>query len=166
MSAGGTRTPGYLYEMALARVEDLMRQAIPWPRICAILSDEGYTDSADTAKNWRRVIMARWADEEKELRPARKDLWRERLEHLYRTCLERAATMEGYPQAAMMSEAIKVAKLAIVLDGVQAPIVVNHTGIDVSAMSPMEREKEIAELLRRRDEALAKAQAAPPARNN
>src|SRR5438132_4443841 len=95
----GKRPPNYLYEMAIGRVEDLMRQAIKWPRILAILSDEGYTESEDTAKNWRTEVCRRWAVEDAVMRPARKDLWRARLEDLYCTLLERAATMNGYAQA-------------------------------------------------------------------
>lgn len=155
---GGTRAPDYLYEMALSRTEDLMVQALPWKRIVAILSEEGYTDSPDTAKNWRREVQRRWSIEDAEMRPARKDQWRARLEKLYADILERAEGAQGYAQAAMYGEAIKVAKLSIVMDGVQAPVVVKHEGhIDVAAMAPHEREAEIQRLLAKRTAALANA---------
>lgn len=158
MGLGGNRPPDYLYEMAISRLEDLMREGVKPARVRAILSDEGYTDSEHTVREWRREVMRRWSLEDAEMRPARKDLWRVRLEYLYQHLLERAAEMTGYAQAAMFGEAIKVAKLSIVMDGVQAPTVVKHEGrIDVAAMSPQEREQEIAALLQRREAALAKA---------
>lgn len=161
--------PAYLYEMALGRIEDLMRQAYPWARIVAIMSEEGYTDSEYTLKDWRREVMRRWAAEDAETRPARKDLWRSRLESLYRNLLEKAEQATGYPQAALFSEAIKVAKLSIVLDGAQAPITVRHEGrIDVAAMSPQERDAEIATLLKKREAAMAasKRAALPAGKGN
>lgn len=147
--------PAYLYEMALGRLEDLMRQAYPWSRIVATMSHEGFTDSDSTLKNWRQEVMRRWALEDVETRPARKDLWRARLESMYRNLLEKAEQATGYPQAALFSEAIKVAKLSIALDGAAAPIVVRHEGrLDIAAMSPQERETEIAQLLAKRNAAL------------
>lgn len=156
----GIRPPNYLYEMALARVEDLMMQAMQWPKIVATLVDEGYTDSADTCDNWKREVMRRWAVEDSLMRPARKDLWRARLELLYSNLLGKAEAAHGYAQAQLFAEAIRVAKLAIVLDGVQAPVVVKHEGqIDVHTMAPHERAKEIEILLAKRAAAL---KAAPP----
>jgi hypothetical protein len=149
--------------MALGRIEDLMRQAYPWSRIVAIMSTEGYSDSDHTLREWRQEVMKRWAKEDAETRPARKDLWRARLEHLYQNLCEKAEAATGYPQAALFSEAIKVAKLSIILDGAQAPIVVKHEGrIATEAMSPQEREAEIAQLLAKRNAAFTAAPKANP----
>lgn len=156
---GGIRPPNYIYEMAISRVEDLMVQAVSWRRIVAILSDEGYTESEDTAKNWRAEVNRRWTAEDAVLRPARKDQWRARLEHLYSDLLMRAGMSTGGAQALLFSEVIKVAKLSIVLDGVHSPTVIRHEGnaVPVEAMSPLEREREIAELLAKREAARAAA---------
>lgn len=155
---GGDRPPAYIYEMALARIEDLMRQAMPWSKVIATMSTEGYTDSEGTMRTWRREVMRRWAAEEAELRPARKDLWRARLEGIYNGLLERVEAATGYTQAALYGELIKLSKLAIQLDGAQAPVVVRHEGrVDVAAMTPPEREREIAELIAKRNAALAAA---------
>lgn len=155
MSQGGARPPDYIYEMAISRVEDLMVQSMPWKRIVAILSAEGFTESEHTAKNWRKEVMRRWAAEESELRPARKDQWRARLEHLYNRLLEQAeAAPMGFAKTQLYAEAIRVAKVAIVMDGVASPIVHKHEGsLDVASMSPMERDAEIAKLLAKREAA-------------
>lgn len=167
---GGIRPPAYEYELAIARTEDLMVQAYPWPTIVAMLVSEGYTDSPDTAKKWRAEITRRWANEELELRPARKDLWRSRLEAQYRQVLSRAlATKSDHAYAALQAEATRIAKVAIVIDGLQAPIMVHHEGqIDIAAMSPVEREREIAALLAKREAARTTAGATggrPPGNN-
>lgn len=154
---GGIRPPDYVYEMAIGRTEDLMVQAYNWRDIFARLVSEGYTDSEDTAKEWRKEVARRWAAEDAEQRPARKDVWRSRLEKLYRELLEKADSpkMSSTAAAILYGEAIKVAKIAIVMDGLTAPVKIEHSGsVDVHAMGPLEREKEIAELLAKREAAL------------
>lgn len=153
---GGIRPPDYEYELAISRTEDLMVQAFPWKRIVAMLSEEGYTESEETARKWRREVLRRWAAEDAEMRPARKDLWRARLDAQYRTLLEKAAEVKSeYAFAMLHAEATRIAKVAIVMDGLTAPVVVKHEGqIDVAAMSPMEREREIAALLAKREAAM------------
>ncbi len=152
---GGIRPPDYLYEHAINRVEDLMVQAIPWPRIMAILFDEGLTESQDTAKKWRTEVMRRWAAEDATTRPARKDLWRARLERLYNTLLDQGNEAPlGYAKTQLYAEAIKVAKLSILLDGAHAPIAAAKEGnVDVAAMTPTERAAEIDRLLAKREAA-------------
>lgn len=153
---GGIRPPDYLYEMAISRVEDLMVQAIPWKQIVAILSSENYTESADTARNWRNEVMRRWRAEDEVTRPARKDLWRARLDHLFGDLLERARSSAGASQALLFGEAIRVAKIAIVMDGLTQPAVArNDDSLAVAGMSPLEREKKIGELLAKREAARA-----------
>lgn len=157
---GGIRPPDYVYEMNIGRTEDLMLQAYSWRDIFARLVTEGLTDSEDTAKNWRAEVMRRWAVEDAEMRPARKDAWRARLEKLYRELLEKAADpkQSSTAMAILYGEAIKVMKIAIVMDGLTAPVKVEHSGrVDVQAMGPLEREKEIAALLAKREAALKNA---------
>lgn len=158
MGNGGIRPPDYLHEMAIARVEDLMVQALPWKRVLAILSTEGYTESPETARNWRREVHRRWAAEDAEMRPARKDLWRARLEALYADLLDRASLAAGHVQAMLFAEAIKVAKVSIVMDGLTQPVVAAADGkASVLSMSPLDREREIAALLAKREAAMARA---------
>lgn len=153
---GGIRPPDYMREMAIGRVEDLMVQAMPWKRIIAILSDEGYTESEQTAKGWRQEVQRRWAAEDAEARPARKDLWRARLEALYNELLAKASVAAGHVQAMLYGEAIKIAKVSIVMDGLTQPIARATDGtVPVAAMSPLERERKIAELLAKREAARA-----------
>lgn len=155
VNTGGTRPPDYIYELAISRIEDLMLQAYPWKTVVAKLVDEGFTESEETCKNWRREVMRRWAIEDAELRPARKDQWRARLEQLYAKLQEEAELATGHVKAALYAEVIRVAKLSIVMDGVQSPTIVKHEGqIDVAAMAPHEREQEIATLLAKREAAL------------
>lgn len=157
---GGIRPPDYVYEMAIGRTEDLMVQAYSWRDIVAKLIAEEYTDSEETAKNWRAEVVRRWAAEDAEMRPARKDAWRARLEKLYRELLAKAEDGKTSSTAAaiMYAEAIKVAKIAIVMDGLTAPVKIEHSGrVDVQAMGPLEREKEIQALLEKRNAALKNA---------
>jgi len=152
---GGIRPPDYLRELALARIEDLMVQALPWHRIVAILADEGVTESEETAKKWRFQIQRRWAAEADATRPARKDLWRARLEAQYHQVLERARTTKSdFAYSQLQAEATRIAKVAIVLDGLHQPIMQQPDGkLDPASMSPAEREREIAALLAKRQQA-------------
>lgn len=158
-TSGGIRLPNYQYELAIGRLEDLMVQAVPWTRIVAILSEEGYTESAATAAAWRREVMARWAAEDSETRPARRDLWRQRLERLYQDLLERARMMDpGHVQVMMFGEAAKVAKLAVAVEGIASMTHRHeHTGkVPASAMAPIDRERELNALLGKREQIRAK----------
>lgn len=157
---GGVRPPDYIYTMALARIEDLMMQAYSWPDIFAKLVAEGFTESENTAKSWRKEIQRRWAAEDAENRPARKDMWRGRLEALYHKLLTKAGSpgLSASACAMLYAEAIKVAKIAVVMDGLTAPVRVEHSGaVDVAALQPHERETEIRELLAKREAALQQA---------
>ena len=158
-SRGGIRPPDYLREMHLSRVEDLMVQAIPWPRIVAILADEGITDSDDTAKKWRQEITRRWATEDAAMRGARKDLWRARLEKQYSDVLERArATKSDHAFSMLHAEATRIAKVAIVLDGLTQPVTDTGDGRpDPASMSPADRAREIDKLLERKRASEARA---------
>jgi hypothetical protein len=153
---GGIRSTAYEYELAIARTEDLMVQAMSPKDIVATLITEGYTDSPDTVKKWRQEVQRRWANEEQAMRPARKDLWRARLESQYHAVLKRAAATKSDIAFSMLyTEATRIAKLSIVMDGLQAPVTIRSDGlIDPAAMSPPEREREIVALLARREAAL------------
>lgn len=154
--SGGIRRTEYEYEMTLSRVEDLMVQAYPWKQIVAIIISEGYTDSEKSVRNWRAEVMRRWATEEQEMRPARKDLWRARLDLQYRAVLERAAKAQSDHAFSMLhAEATRIAKVAIDMDGLTSSIAIHHESVDISAMSPLEREREIAALLAKREAARA-----------
>ncbi len=156
---GGIRQPDYLRELALARLEDLMVQAMPWPKIVTTMIAEGVTESEETCKNWRRLIQKRWAKEDAELRPARKDLWRARLEAQYNALIEKARECKSdFAYAQLQAEATRVAKVAIVLDGLTTPVVDKGDGqTAVAALAPHERERQIAELIAKRDAAIAAA---------
>lgn len=161
-SRGGIRPPDYIHAMALARVEDLMLQGYSPRDIFARLFDEQYTESEETAAAWRQAVQRKWAAEDAEMRPAYKDRWRARIEKQLRRLNERAEnTKSDLAAAAFYSEATKLMKLGIIVDGAQAPVQVQHTGsVDVAAMSPRDREAEIAELMAKRDAALTAARKA------
>lgn len=149
-----SKLPEYLRKNAVDRTEELMVQGMPWSAITAILITEGHVAETNdrSAEAWRREVMKRWAAEDAELRPARKDLWRARLEGQYRDVRERAAECESPAMYAMLNDsATKIAKLAIQLDGLQEPKRVHVTGdVDVADLSPAERDKEIEALWERR----------------
>lgn len=152
MSIGGTRPPEYLRTMALAFVEDLMIQGYGPHEIFAKVSEKGYSDSEVTVREWRQAIQKRWAIEEAEERPARKEGWRHRILKRIQRLEDKAAEAKGLAQAALESEITKLYKLGILVDGAHAPTVhkIQHETVPVEAMSPLEREREIAELLERR----------------
>lgn len=129
-----------------------MLQAYAPREIFAKLVTEGFTESEDTAKKWRLEIQRRWAAEDAELRPARKDLWRARIERQYHKLLDWAeGTKSEIARAAFNAEAIKLTKLALIMDGLTAPVRVEHSGqVDVMALQPHERDAEIEQLLAKR----------------
>lgn len=141
-----------------------MVQAIPWAEIKATLISEGFLAQAETgaAESWRREVQKRWAAEDAETRPARKDLWRARLEAQYRDTRQRAAECESPAMYAMLNDsATKIAKLAIQMDGLQDPKRVHITGeTDVADLSPRERQQEIDALLAKKAEWERRAAAA------
>lgn len=133
-----------------------MMQAYSPREIFLKLAEDGYTESEKTAQDWRLAIQKRWAQEDAEQRPARKDAWRRRIEECYRRLLEHAEeTTSEIARASFFAEATKLTKLALIMDGLTAPVKVEHSGsVDVNALQPHEREAEIAALLRKREEAL------------
>lgn len=154
---GGVRLPEYMREMALGRVEALMIEGYAPSMIAAKIIDEGLTDSTQTVKGWRLAVQKRWAAEDAELRPARKDLWRRRIECRYQAIIEKMATCKSeFAWAQMQAELTRLSKLGILLDGAHLPVVADSDGkLDPAAMAPKDREREIAELLARREAALA-----------
>lgn len=154
--------PDYFHFLGETRVEELMAQAMPWNRILKVLAQEGLTKYPATAKEWRDKVLARWAQEEDEARPHRKAIWRTRLENLYYELSSRALGCKNDGAAVKYFQvALQAADACIALDGVSAPIQVQHggsvgVGVDVRAMLPVDREREIAELLERRRIAQAK----------
>lgn len=143
----GKRPSDALYEMALAEVEDLILQRIPWPQIVARAISGGLCTSEETVKNWRKEIRRRWAEQDAEEKPNRRDEHREMLRSLYGISFKTA----DYRNCE------KIARQLMILDGLHVPIQVNHTGsIDIAAMSPQQRQAEIDELLKRREAALAR----------
>lgn len=151
------RTPDYIRELGMGRLEEMMVAAKPWSKIVAALTVEFPEQDEDAFKRWKAAVVKRWAAEDAEMRPARKDLWRARLDDLYGSLLEQARDARSdYAKSLYFSEAVKVGKLAIDLDGLNAPIAIKHEGrLDVAALSPAEREAEIAALLAKREAARA-----------
>lgn len=149
----GKRPPEYIRMMALALVEDLMIQGYGPSQIFAKVVERGYTESADTVRDWRQLIQKRWAVEESEERAARKEGWRLRImQRIIRLEQKAELATSQLAAAALQSEITKLYKLGILVDGAHAPSVlrVQHEGVPVEAMSPIERDREIAELLERK----------------
>lgn len=146
--------PDYFKFLGETRVEELMASAMPWSKIVKVLADEGLTKHRETAKEWRDKVLARWAEEEDEARPHRKNIWRARLEQLYYELHSRAIASKNEGAAVKLFQvALQAADACIALDGVSAPIQIQHggtVGVDVRAMQPHEREREIEALLERR----------------
>lgn len=146
--------PDYYHFLGETRVEELMAAATPWGKIVKILADEELTQSRDVAKEWRDKVLARWKVEEDEARPHRKNIWRQRLETMFYELHSRAvSTKNDMAAVKFFGEALRAADACIALDGVSSPIQVQHggtVGVAVDAMAPIERQREIEELLERR----------------
>lgn len=141
----GVRPADAVYEMALATLEDLLLQRVAWPKIVAQLIEGGYSTSEETIKDWRKEIRRRWAIQDAEEKPHRRDEHREMLRQLYQVCF---ATGD-------YRCAEKVARQLMLLDGLHTPIQINHTGsLSIEQMTPAQREAEIQALLKKREEAL------------
>lgn len=154
----GKRPPEYIRMLALALVEDLMIQGYGPRAIYAKLVEHGYTESEETARDWRQLVQKRWAIEEAEERPARKEGWRARIMDRIRRLEAKAEnTKSAIAAATYESEITKLYKLGILVDGAHAPLKIehSHSAMPVEAMSPIERERELAELLKRREAALS-----------
>ncbi len=149
----GKRPPDAIYEMAIGFVEDLILQRVAWRTIVARCIEGGYTDSPATCVNWRQEVRRRWALADAEERPSRRDEHREMLRALYQVSYA----------AADYRNCTRVAAQLMILDGLQVPETINITGaIAVQAMTPEQREAEIATLLKRRAEAMKGLPTVPP----
>lgn len=154
------RVSDYEHTMRIGRVEDLMLQGYSRIKIVAICSAEDLTDSEATVGIWIKQVRDRWAAEDAEMRPAYKDLWRQRLDRQYCDAYRASVDEDGKPDktiagAMARSECTKIAKLAMALDGLAAPVVVRTDGaVDPAAMAPAERDREIRELLERREQSM------------
>lgn len=147
-------SPDYFKLLGESRVEELMAAATPWGKICKILHEEGLTTHREVAKEWRDRVLERWRIEEDEARPHRKAIWRNRLETLFYEVRGRAMATKNESAAVKLFEtALRAADACIALDGVAAPIQIQHggqVGVSVEAMQPIERQREIEDLLERR----------------
>jgi hypothetical protein len=141
----GKRPPDAVYEMSIGFVEDLLLQRIPRRTIVSRAIEAGYCTSPDTVAKWITEVRRRWAMQDAEERPHRRDEHREMLRALYH---------ESY-KAADFRNCERVARQLMVLDGLQVPETINvNQTLAVQAMTPDQREAEIAALLKRREEAL------------
>lgn len=149
--------------LGLQRTEELILKGWDTQRILGQLSAEGFTESLDTARRWSQEIYQRWAEEDNAQRPHRRNMWRMRLEARYRRMLDDlddpTMKLTGHARAAMYDSLAKVELLAIKLDGLDAPVKIQHmvngADIDVRAMSPDRRRARVEELLEKRQRALA-----------
>lgn len=138
---------GIIHELNRARMESMLLQQIPWSEIVAEFIGTGAANQESTLKTWRREIWQRWATDDAELRPHRRDVHREMLRALYHESLKDKA----------WAVCEKVLKQLMIIDGLQTPdtLNVNHTHVPVEKMSPEEREREIAALVAKRERAIA-----------
>lgn len=143
----GVRSTEVEHAQRLRVLEDMLASCMPWN---AILEDlTGRFDVGEpTVYKWATEIRDRWAREEEVLRPQRKAVYRARLDALYRR-----SWVEGD-----LLICVQVAKLQAGLDGLNAPTRLQISGrVEVSALTPEQRRKEIDALLERRRLAAAAA---------
>lgn len=154
------RSPDHVYRANLARLESLIVEGYTTEQCIEIMIQDGRTDNENTVRRWRADVFARWAKEDQELRPARRDMMRQQLAMLFRTNYQASLDIDGRPATTMAAtmaraECTKIAKLSCQLDGLLAPTVVKVTdAVDPLSMSPAERRAEIDELLAKREAAM------------
>jgi hypothetical protein len=126
--------------MRLRILEEMMASCVPWLAIVEDLTKR-FDVGPPTIHKWSKEIRDRWESEEVEQRPQRKAIYRARLDALYSR-----AWREGD-----LLICVQTAKLQGLLDGLNAPIRVQHSGVvEVAALTPDQRRKEIELLLERR----------------
>ena len=107
----------------------------------ARLEDAGLGCSRATHQRYRKHIRDRWLQEETELRPLRR-------------AELRAMVRNGYREACENQQFIAASKFAQIMakmDGLEAPTRIEvDASLSVQALSPAQRQREIAELLERR----------------
>jgi hypothetical protein len=137
----GVRTTEAEHHVRLRILEEMMASCVPWHAIVADLTVR-FDVSAPTVHTWSLEIRNRWAKEEEELRPQRKSMYRARLDALYAR-----AWREGD-----LLIATQVAKLQGQLDGLlsQTTRLQVSGQVDVAALTPDQRRREIEALLERR----------------
>lgn len=136
----GVRCTEAEHAMRLRILEEMMASCVPWQAIVEDLTQR-FDVGQPTIHKWSKEIRDRWEVEEAELRPQRKAMYRARLDALYSR-----AWRQGD-----LDICVKVAKLHGDLDGLNAPIRVQHSGVvEVAALTPDQRRKEIEALLERR----------------
>ena len=95
--------------------------------------------SERTIQRYLKQIRDRWATEEVELRPKRREMLRQKLQATFLK-----AYAEGGPS---LGAAVRCLQVEAKMDGLEAPTRVEVSGqIDVLAMSPMERTQRIEQL--------------------
>lgn len=140
----GVRPADAVYEMALATLEDLLLQRVAWPKIVAQLIEGGFTTSQHTIRDWRKEVRRRWAEQDAEERPHRRDEHREMLRTLYQI----SYTTGDYRCCE------KIARQLMILDGLNQPTKIELSGtLAVEAMTPAQRNAEIDTLLQKREQA-------------
>lgn len=171
---GGFRLPEALRELALSKVEECVLKGMRSTEILPIMAELGATESLRTVADWVSEVRRRLAESDVEMRDFRRNLRRAQQESRYRMVLadlEEARTLA--PSAAktmaiamLHRSAAACEQLLMKIDALEGPIKMELSGvIDVRAMSPDQRQQRIAELLAKREAAMA-TKALPPPRSN
>lgn len=134
------RKPAAVKHNNMRILEDMIASCMPWGRVleeCARLFDVSET----TVYEWSREIHRRWEEAASRENPHRRAIYRARLDALYHRAWEMAD----------LNVCEKVAKLQAKLDGLDAPVKIQLSGVvAVAALTPQQRRAEIDEMLERR----------------
>ena len=133
-----------------AAIEDALVDGLSLPQLMALVGKLGFSESERTVQRYMARIRKRWAEESAKERPEL------RAEH-------RARCLRAFHQARSNGDLRAASSFEVILakiDGVFEPVRIEVSGrIAVAALSPMERQHEINELLRRKAEHLDGRQA-------
>lgn len=138
----GGKRPSKRDPALLTAVERHMVLCVPTDESLGLLREEGFTCSLRTLERYRKAVRDRWQQEEVELRPERRAELRAMVRSGYR----------GAVEAGQYFAAAKFAALLAKMDGLEAPVRVELDAVvSVAALSPVQRQREIAGLLARRE---------------
>jgi hypothetical protein len=144
---------GVVREVRMGVLEDLLVQLMPWEDIVAILGEpppRGFGLTEELLESWARVIRQRWRAEADATRAVLKAEHRARVGAVFRRAYQRDNTMAD-------KVALDAEKVLAQIDGVLLPgqVVVNNNTLNIAALTPMQRQQEIDQLLEKRRAALA-----------
>jgi hypothetical protein len=154
---GGKRVPDAVLAVRMGVLEDLMVSHPIWEDIVAALTappPNGFGVAESTLEEWRRKILNRWRLDAGQPRELLRAEHRARAGAVFRRAWNRDSEKAD-------KVALDAAKVMAQLDGVlvNQPAAGATVNVNVMSLTPSQRQQEIAQLLAKRERALAQSRA-------